>query len=343
MAAALEHEIRHGALTDGTMVEAEIDMAARLGLSRPTVRRAIGELVERGLVVRARGTGTQVRLTRSREIPATTGRTGLLALLMPDGSNPFFGEIAQVIQRQARGRGYLTIVADSDEHRQSERSVLQELQGRVDGVVVASPRLDDEALVSLLGRLNCVTINRTLPGIPAVTVDVAVGMRQAVAHLAALGHRGLAYVGGSPHSRSDRLIEACLRDECAAQDLSFQLVGHVTPDHRGGYSAGDLVLSSGATAVIAHNDLVAIGVVSRLIERGIPVPDAISVVGTDDIPFSAILNPALTSVAIDRRQVARSALDLLLDRLDHRQMEASAISVPSQLVVRSSTGPASRS
>ncbi|MGC3953578.1 MAG: GntR family transcriptional regulator [Propionicimonas sp.] len=338
LAEALETAIRDGVLPSGAMVEAEVDMAARLGLSRPTVRRGIQELVEQGLIVRSRGTGTQVRPWAQLDGGSRPARRGLIGLVVPDASNPFFGEIATIVQRQARQRGYLTIMADSDEHRETERELLRSLRGRVDGLIVAAPRLDDDALQRLLSGTNCVIINHALPQMSSVIVDVSIGMRQAAAHLIALGHRQVGYVGGPVSSRSGRVIEAALRDECTAAGCEFTVVGRVAPDHRGGYSAGDQVYSCGATAVVAYNDLVATGVMARLLERGARVPDDISLIGTDDIPSSAMLTPSLTSVAIDREAVARSALDQLIARLDRPGRQAGSVSVASQLVVRASTG-----
>nr|WP_269142075.1 substrate-binding domain-containing protein [Georgenia yuyongxinii] len=265
-----------------------------------------------------------------------------MGLAVPDFSNPFFSGIAQVIERRARQLGYFLLMADTDEDPATELSTLQRMSEQVDGVIAVAPRAGDEDLHGVLaGMENVVLINRQLPGLASVNVDVALGMRQAVAHLAALGHRDLGYIGGPEASRAGRTIAASLR--AAATEFGCQLseLAHVEPNHRGGFAAADVVVASKVTAVVAHNDLIAFGLISRLVERGLAVPDDVSVIGCDDIPFSSMLTPTLTSVAVDPDRVGRSAVDLLMRSIHAGEdIGAVEVTVPSQLVVRASTGVA---
>lgn len=343
LAAQIESAIVDGKLENGTMLAAETTIAEQLSMSRPTVRKSIQSLVEKGLLERTRGVGTEIRFPANNEYSNFVEEklrtsSGCLGLIVPDGSNPFFSEIAQVVQNQAWQRGWLTIWADSGERLEMERTLIKAIAQKSAGLILASPRLDDDTLQTAVDDTKIVTINRTIRNDPHVLVDVTTGMHQAVSHLAALGHKKIGYLGGPPHSRSDQLIKETLTRTCKKLGIDFQVIGQVSPNHRGGYSAGDLIRPSGVTAVIAHNDLIAIGLMARLTERGVRVPKDISVIGTDDIPFSSILNPSLTTVSINRHTIAQSAIDLLLSTIDGIEPPSRSLHVATQLVVRQSSG-----
>jgi DNA-binding LacI/PurR family transcriptional regulator len=131
-----------------------------------------------------------------------------------------------------------------------------------------------------------------------------------------------------------------LRAACAAASLDLIPVGHFPPSFEGGVAAADQVIASGATAVIAYNDLIALGVMSRVHARGLRVPEDLNVIGIDDIPMSAMSNPALTTVAFPKEAAGRAAVGLLLSLIDQAD-DARATArreLPAQLLVRGSTG-----
>ncbi|WP_163543010.1 GntR family transcriptional regulator [Occultella kanbiaonis] len=353
VAQAVEAAIVSGSLAPGSRLEGEVSMATRLGLSRPTVRQGLQELTERGLVQRERGVGTQVldRRTPSddgsrnglhhtpagRHMPGTL--TGNIGLAVPDFANPFFAETAQFIERRARELGYFLLTADTDEDPATELATIARMRDQADGLIIAAPRAADDQIRELLADAqNAVLINRRVPGLAGVNVDISIGMNQAVAHLAALGHSHVGYVAGPATSRAGHRIEASLREAAQVHGCEIHTLGHVEPNHAGGFAAADVVIAAKVTAVVAHNDLVAFGLISRLIKRGLQVPDDISVIGCDNIPFGTMLTPTLSTVAVDRSRLGRAAVDLLARQLfNGEDIRGLDVPITSQLVVRDST------
>ncbi len=193
-------------------------------------------------------------------------------------------------------------------------------------------------------HVNTVLFNRVLPGFPAVLLDSGDGIRQIVSHLVALGHRRCAYAGGPRESFADAerrrgFVRACQNTGMRVVDL-----GAFPPVFSAGARVADLALEAGVTAVIAYNDLMALGVLARMRDRRVDVPLEISVVGFDDIPMASMSAPRLTTVSLPLEQAGRSLLELLL----HPQTDAQGSAVPRgrllpvRLVVRSSTAPVRR-
>jgi LacI family transcriptional regulator len=174
-----------------------------------------------------------------------------------------------------------------------------------------------------------------------VAIDTLDGVRQAVTHLRALGHRRIAFVGGPRASRSNTARLEALRTVAAQHpDLDVTYVGSFQPDVSGGEAAADLVIVSGASAVLAYNDLVAFGLMHRFRHRGVRVPDDVSVVGVDDLPLSALTYPSLTSVGFPLVDCGRAGADMLLSVI--REAPDAPVhyqDLAFRLVVRESTGP----
>jgi len=270
-----------------------------------------------------------------------TGRTGNLGMIVPDLSNPFFAAVAKGVQARARERDHAVFIADTDEETDAEADLVLALSKQVDGIVLCSPRMLDGDLGQIAVQSKLVLLNRRFGDCPSISVDNSDGMRQAIAHLVALGHRSIAYVGGPRTSWSNAERSSGLREAAAAAGIDLVEVGHFRPQFGGGVAAADIVVASGATAVIAYNDVVAIGLLSRLGARGIAVPRDLSVVGCDDIAMSMMSHPALTTVSVPQQSAGRAAVELLLavleneERVGSRQRE-----LPTQLVVRASSGVA---
>lgn len=274
---------------------------------------------------------------------ASTGRAGtppsagVIGILVPDLQNPFFAGVVKGVQLQARTAGISVLIADTDENPRIEAEAFTRLERQVAGLVLCSPRMSDHSLAALPLDVPTVLVNRESDRLRAVVVDNADGMRQALAHLHALGHRRIAYAGGQPGSWSDTQRRTGLATAAGAlPDVDIVDLGHFPPVFAGGVAAGDLVTVSGATAVIAHNDLMALGIVDRLRQRGTAVPDRMSVVGFDDIPAATHMTPALTTVAVPLHRLGRTAVELLLDESPEPEGD---VTVSVALVVRSSTAP----
>jgi LacI family transcriptional regulator len=271
-----------------------------------------------------------------------TGRTGSIGLVVPDLENPFFGSICKGVQARARAAGYAVFIADTDEDPLLEAEVVRSLATQVDGMILCSARGSDTALAALAGEAPMVLVNRRLGDIPSITFDNHGGVRAVMAHLVALGHRRIAYAGGPATSWSNReRTEAFRSYDSTTPGLELVELGQFPPFFSGGTQAADLAIASGATAIVAFNDLVAVGVIDRLRHRGLRVPEDISVVGFDNVPVSTLVWPNLTTVDFPRIRIGRVSVDMLLDavRGDSPDMTRTH-EIPVNLVVRQSSGVA---
>jgi len=268
-----------------------------------------------------------------------TGRTATLGLLVPDIANPFFPPLVRAAEDRAYERGYAVLLMDTDEHADRERVLLRDLVGRVDGVVLCSPRSPAGQIREIAAQRPLVCVNRSIPGVSSVLCSTRDGLGHLVDHLHSLGHRRIVYLAGPASSWSDRERRNSVRRQAAKRDMLVELLGPYPATFAGGILAGDAVAASGATAAVAFDDVVALGALRRLSERGYAVPGQISISGCDDIFFAEMTLPALTTVATPIADAGRAAVDLLLSELDGRH-RIQQIAIPAQFVVRGSTGPA---
>ncbi|MEV4274561.1 LacI family DNA-binding transcriptional regulator [Actinoplanes xinjiangensis] len=268
-----------------------------------------------------------------------TGRTGNLGLIVPDLRNPFFADVAKGVTARARAVDCGVFISDTDEDPVAELEAIATLRHNTDGILLCSPRARDAELLAAADPQNTVLLHRRVPGLSSVVADIVDGTRQAIRHLRALGHRRIAYVSGPEDSWATRQRLAGLAEFGSDAGLEILSVGSVAPTFDGGVLAGDLVLAGPATAVLAYNDLVAIGLLHRLAARGAVVPERMSVVGYDDISLAAMSHPPLTSVAVPKDRAGAIALDLLLGRAGSMTAAQGAeVILPTALVVRASSG-----
>lgn len=321
------------------------DVARAAGVSMSTVSRALSSpdqvAAETRDRVEAAARAMSYRPNRAAR-GLITGRTGNLGLVVPDLENPFFGSICKGVQARARAAGYAVFIADTDEDPAAEVEVVRSLARQVDGLILCSSRGTDQALERLASECRLVLLNRRFADLPSLVFDNEGGARAVTRHLVALGHRRIAYAGGPTTSWSQgRRLEAL--QVCCDETPGLDLVdlGHFPPVFAGGVQAADLALASGATAVVGFNDLVAVGVLDRLHQRGVTVPHDLSVTGFDDVPIAGLASPSLTTVHSPRLQMGRASVDLLLAEVLGQPVEVpAALELTTHLVVRESTGVA---
>lgn len=319
------------------------DVAAAAGLSGSTVSRALSDPDKVNASTRDRVLKIAREMGYSPNQIArslTSGRTDLVGLIVPDIANPFFPPIIKAVQARGSQQGKTVLIADVDERPGDELPRAQLMRKRVDGLIIASPRTPEERLGELVGLGPVVFINRVVPGATSVIIDAGDGMGQAVEHLAALGHRTIAYLNGPKRSWSNRQRQTAVRE--ASSRLGVELVefGPFEAQIQSGVHAADLVIAHEATAVIAYDDLIALGVMARLTERGLRTGSDISLIGVDDSPMSAMAYPTLTSVHVPGESAGAAAVDALLAMIDRKETSADeVITLDTRLVVRSSTGP----
>lgn len=268
-----------------------------------------------------------------------SGVTGVIGLLVPDIANPFFPPIIKAVQARAAQKGRTVLIADADEHVADEMIRARSMREHSDGLIVVSPRMPDEELQGLADLFPVVLVNRAAAFAPSVIIDADEGLRQAVEHLRALGHRHICYLNGPHRSWSNSVRRDTLRRACASLGLKLTEFGPFEPEVQAGVNAADLVLASGATGAIAYDDLIALGLMGRLHERGVRIGEGMSVIGVDDSPMSSMAYPTLTSVNVPSAQAGTAAVETLNRLLDGQEATTPAV-FNTYLVVRGSTGPA---
>jgi LacI family transcriptional regulator len=267
-----------------------------------------------------------------------TGRTHNIGLIVADIANPFFPPLIKAAESQARNRDYHIFVADTNEDPAAEEELVHALAKQVDGVLLCSPRMSNSLIEQLSREVPLVVINRQVAGLPTVVMDVGQGARLAVEHLIGLGHRQLALLGGPRGSWTNREIRRAAGTAARAADAELIVLGPNLPTEDGGAALAEQVRRAGVTAVLAYNDLMAIGLLEGLDALGVRVPEDISVVGIDDTAMSRRTRPKLTTVATPTGAAGRAAVDMLLSHGDDRRTTAQ-ITLQTELVIRDSTGP----
>ncbi|GIJ31516.1 LacI family DNA-binding transcriptional regulator [Verrucosispora sp. WMMD703] len=243
-----------------------------------------------------------------------TGRTHNIGLIIADIANPFFPPLIKAAESQARHRDYHVFVADTNEDAAAEEELVHALAKQVDGVLLCSPRMSNSLIEQLSREVPLVVVNRQLAGLPCVLMDVGQGARSAIEHLAGLGHREMALLGGPRGSWTSRELRRAASAAARAAGAELTVLGPNPPTETGGLAQAEQVRRAGVTAVLAYNDLMAIGLLEGLDALGVRVPQEVSVVGVDDISLSRLTRPKLTTVATPTAAAGRTAVDMLLQQ-----------------------------
>jgi LacI family repressor for deo operon, udp, cdd, tsx, nupC, and nupG len=324
------------------------DIAAMCGVAASTVSRALSTPDRVNIRTRARieAAAAELNYTPNSQAKAlSSGRTGAVGVLVPDITNPFYFDLIRGTQLQLKAAGYTQLLVDTEESDEVEASSMEQLRKSADGIIVTASRLSDEALLAAAAKIPMVTINRDVAGVPAVVIDTPSATSQALDHLISLGHTRIAYMSGPLTSQSSTLRWNALAAAAEDRGVEVRRLGPFAPKTQSGAAAADAAVHSGVTACIAFNDLIAIGMLQRLRERGIRVPEDMSVVGCDDIFGADFCNPPLTTMASPIEQAGRVSVSMLLAQLNPLAGGGSRSRslMPTHLTVRGSTGPAPQS
>jgi len=272
------------------------------------------------------------------------GSTQTVAVVVPDLGNPMFQEVLRGVTRAAAASGYRVLVADSEESPAGEPELALEARRRCDALVLCAPRMADSLLLELLPRLSpVVLVNRSIEGISDVAVDYAAAASAALLHLVELGHTRIAYLEGPPSSESNRRrlvgIVATAADHPAVTVTRVPCGATSDDGERAAPGLVDVGVVGAVTAVIAFNDLVAVGLLAGLRAIDVEVPRQVSVIGFDDIEFARFTSPPLTTMAVPRSELGVRAWSALIAQIDGADPAPPTV-VASTLVVRGSTGRA---
>ncbi|WP_433472547.1 LacI family DNA-binding transcriptional regulator [Spirillospora sp. CA-142024] len=342
-----------GGRRDADGPRASIRAVANLaGVSPSTVSRALNspELVNAETRRRVLECAERLGYQPNRAAQSLVlGRTRNVGLIVPDIANPFYAPFIKGVEAYFRDTEFAVFLADTDEDTATEIRLAEAMIERVDGLILCAPRMSGTRLSAVAARTTVVLANRTSRNAPSVLLDFQPGMDQAVAHVHALGHRRCAYLAGPPNSWSNRQRRRLLGAACAERGIELVDLGPYEPRFTGGYRAADEVLAAGVSAAFGYNDLVALGVLSRLTARGVPVPGepgspgGLSIVGFDDVPMASMTNPPLTTVANPVNALSRAAAAAMHTMLDPGASKAPppppASALATRLLIRGTTGP----
>ncbi|WP_107049883.1 LacI family DNA-binding transcriptional regulator [Streptomyces bicolor] len=330
--------------TDGPRRRATIhDVAKLAGVSRQTVSRAVNDQGEID-------PGTKERVLEAARLldyrPSRFARglvrkgTVTAGLVIPDLMNPFFPEVAAGVLEAAEQRGWQVVVWDSRIDEARERDALDVLSHQADAVVgyFKSP---DDVLAQHLGGVPLVLLERgpQQTRFAAVGIDAAAGLEQGMAHLVAAGHRRIGMLDGvyGPGLRREAFLKEARRHDLPVDDNWIALCD----DHSvaGGEAGMERLLDERTeiTAVFGFNDLLAIGAMRAARRRGRRVPDDLAVLGFDGLSLGELVDPALTTLHIDKRRLGRLAVEQVARlRAGEDPMSGADAWIIPELVVRAS-------
>ncbi|KAA9108097.1 LacI family DNA-binding transcriptional regulator [Microbacterium rhizomatis] len=311
------------------------EVARRAGVSIATASRAFGEPDR--LADETLGRVLQAASDLGYANPQAATATRTFGVIVPDVANPVYATLLKAIEGQAWHGRHRIVLFDADEDLRREREQIA-LARKLDGMLLCSPRLPDDELLALVGNTPYVVINRFLDGAPCVVMDTEHGPTQAVEHLFALGHRHIAYASGPRGSWADGRRTDSVARACERFGIRLTRLSNHAASIQGGRAAAAPAVASDATAVIAYNDLVALGLEAGMAELGRVCPDDISIVGIDDIELAGAVTPALTTVRMPIDRCGALGVDMLLQAMSGAVLTETE-TLNSQLIVRGSTAP----
>ena len=325
------------------------DIAREAGVSPQTVSRAINDKGEISPQTQKRILRIAERLGyRPNSIARSlaTRRTQNVGLVVPDVANPFFAGIARGIEDAAHLANYNIFLCNTDESVERETKAIHSLEAqRVDGVILCSSRLSEQQLLNVAARYQpLVLINRQIdhPQTGCVLVDDARGAAEATRYLLQLGHRYIGLLAGptASHSGKERMrgYRHAMQPHTASVPDGWQI--YCPPQVVGGQTAARELLrrTPKLTALLAYNDLVAVGALRACAELDRRVPQECAIVGCDDVPLAALVSPALTTLHIPTYNLGQQAMDLLLNMMVGKTVQPEPTVISPHLVIRDSSG-----
>ncbi len=322
------------------------EVARKAGVSIATVSYVINDLrkvspeTERRVRMAAKELGySPNRAARS----LVAGRSSFLGLVVPDICNPFFPEITKAFQEEANLSGLESIVMNTNYDAQRTRSLIDRLVSlQVAGAAFFTSQVDPAVKEALARReIPAIYLDYGTPGlaISNIAVDYGRGMVEAIDHLLQLGHRRIALIGGPANGAAAQNRKSAFLARTAEVGIETRVIDSDFSVQGGYFSCSKLLSSANVTAVIAANDLMAIGAMHCAFDRRVRVPEDLSVIGFDDITFAQFTQPALTTVAVPRAEIGKLALQSLLSLMKDPTASGKTYQVGSRLVVRQTSAP----
>lgn len=326
------------------------DVAQVAGVSPSTVSRALNDspLVREETKARIRQIAAALGYERNELARGLVkGSSGVLGLLVPDITNPFFAEITKGVEEVAHQRGFGVVLCTTEGEPAREEAYLRVLRRkRVDGLIIASVTLDDPYLQELQRfQIPFVLVSRLAEKAeaPYVVVDDRKGGRLAVEHLVDLGHKNVGFIGGPANVHSSRDRMEAYRAVLEERDLPFRRKWAVFASftQQAGFTVGKRILSQKdrPTAIFAANDLIALGVMQAVEALGLQIPEDLSLVGYNNIAYAALPRIQLTTVAQPMKRMGKIAAKFVLDVLEGKRETPLSLRLAPTLVIRRTTAP----
>ena len=326
------------------------DVAREAGVSTATVSHVINSTRFVSEEVRARVLAAVEKCgyyPNAHARSLASGRSHVLGLVVSDISNPFFPELVKAIESAAFERGYDVMLSNTNyDPERTSHYIRRFIERKLAGVVVMTSELDAELIDELARReVSVVFLDLGEPGIHMsnLRVNYESGIEEAISHLVSLGHTEISFIGGPTHLRS-----AARRREAFIASMRRHL-----PDARAEVFRGDFKLEGGRraacemldsrerpTAVVAANDMMALGAMVEFRAAGLHIPRDVSIVGFDDIAFATLCEPPLTTVCLPRAELGRRAVEALMTAIERPDQQGVEINIPTYLVTRGSTAAA---
>lgn len=260
--------------------------------------------------------------------------TGMLGIIVADIANPVFFGMIRGAERAGSDLSFTMLVVETQESGDAERAALDRLIP-----VLSSSRMSDSAIRSVAKRTPLVLLNRMVNEVASVVSDNAYAITKAAEHLVELGHTSICYLAGPEASWADGARWRGLKEVGVELDLQVRRLGPFLPTMRGGAAAVEQWMLRPSTAVIAYNDLMAIGFLQAVKAAGWLVPRDVSVIGFDNIVDSVLVEPHVTTIAAPLISLGSAAVWHLLQRSGRLPGQADEpVVLPARLVVRGSTG-----
>lgn len=322
------------------------DVAEAAGLSMTTVSRAFsrpGRVSER-TVRYVHQVANELGYIPDPIAPVEEKRQlrSVIAVLVANLDNPVFVDMIHGMDTRLAEYGFVTSVVDFQEDPVREIEVAERLAPFVDAVVFASPRTSSTSIRKIAQVVPTVVADRVVRGVPSIVVDDRAATADAMEYLSRLGHGKVTYLAGPDGSWQDGYRWNSLHLAGRRIGMATRRVAGESFLREGGRRAVGEFLRNPTTAVIAYDDLMAIGFMEGLSSRGYAIPDRCSVIGFDGIVQGAEYTPQLSTIAIDYRDLGNVAARCLISRLLHIGESAGpVVRMPAEFILRASTAPVS--
>lgn len=337
----LKKGINKRKLRPGDRIPSEERIAKDYGVSLGTVRQAMAELVNEGLVYKEQGRGTFIADKKRK-------KTFTIGLLLTDIGNPFFSQLARSIQEKAHLLKYSVIYYNTNDQVAREgESIDMLIERQVDGVILVPVlKKGEKKLIQKLmeNDIPFVYLDRYPDDPPSdyIIIDNLSGVRQAMEYLISLGHKRIGSISAQPYTwvlkqRVKAYKEIARKNSLTLEDYLVQISN--LPDDKGGYEAMNRLLSmkNRPTAIFATNDIIAIGAHKAAKDKGIRIPQDLSLIGFDDIEASSHLEVPLTTISQPIDKMGDIAVKILLEKDQQKNSKKlQKIVLESKLIIRAS-------